>query len=132
MKRRKNEDPAGRLCEVFFEDLLPGYLDEMALAGVTAEGTLQVTVICDRRRTWTVDLARRVVHRGGTPNATARLDCRADELLLMIFGEISWEECVIHGCVGHHGNRAVTAGFFGLLAALPPVPVQRGDPTMIN
>lgn len=132
MKRRRHVDPADHLCEVFFEQLLPGYLREVSRGRVAAKGKLQVTVVGYRPRTWTVDLDARTVHRGGDPRPDARLESCSEEWLLMIWEELSWEDCVRYGCVKHRGDRAVTAGFFELLAALPPVPVQLGDPAMVN
>lgn len=132
MKTRKRQAPEDRACEVFFEELLPRYLLEVGKDRVAAAGTFQVTVAGERRRTWTVDLDARAVHRGGVRAPAAALETCTEEWLLMIFGELDWQDCVHFGCVRHRGDREVIAGFFRLLAALPRVPVQLGDPTMIN
>jgi hypothetical protein len=131
MKRKKKKDPAVRICEVFFSRLLPGYLKEVGFDRVPVRGTLQVTLHSDRRRTWTVDLGQRTVHRGSVPEPDAQLETGAEEWVSMILAVFDWEAGLACGCVRHEGDAEVTAGLFELLAVLA-VPVQRGDPTMLN
>jgi hypothetical protein len=132
MKRKRFEDPAVRACEVFFNDLVQGYLREVPLERIPQPGKLQITLAGERRRTWTIDLGQRTIHRGGDSAADAFIEAEPEFLLFTVVGEVPWLAGLECGCIRHRGKAEVTSAFFDLIEALPPVPVQHGDPTMVN
>jgi putative sterol carrier protein len=117
MKRKALKDPAVKICEVYFGRLLPGYLKEVG-DRVFARGTLQVTLQSDRRRTWTVDLEKRTVHRGADVKPDALLETSAQSWVSIILGTLDMEAALECGCVRHEGDPRVTAGLFEILCAL--------------